>query len=216
MRLGLTAVGSLFLVQGIAKALDPVSFMAGLDAFHVIAPAALSPLSLGALGLGWTVLELLAGVAMLYGGLARAPRRELPRAGIELALGLSFTYLALDAGALARRLTAARSLVFGAYLAQPLSWLVVFEQALAIALLAWLFTRITASPGYFGTSWKREPAGRRRGRRLRRLLRVARRVARRAGGLVLARARLHEADVDLVGDVHRLAERAGSRARARS
>lgn len=149
MRLGLMAFGSLFLVQGIAKALDPVAFMAGLDAFHVLAPAALGPLSLGALGLVWTVLELLAGVAMLHGGLARAPGRELPRAGIELALGLSFTYLALDAGALARHLTGARSLLFGGYLAPPLSWLVAFDQALAIAVLAWLFTRAMAWPGYF-------------------------------------------------------------------
>lgn len=158
MRLGLTAFGTLFLVQGVAKALDPVSFMAGLDAFHAIAPAALGPLSLGALGLAWTVLELLAGVAMLYGGLARAPSSALPRAGLELALGLSFSYLALDAGALARRVTGARSLLFGAYLAQPLSWLVLFDQALAIAVLAWLFTRVTASPDSFRTTWKGEPS----------------------------------------------------------
>jgi hypothetical protein len=141
-RIGLVLCGLLFLAQGLAKAVDPVAYMAGLEAFHVIAPAALGPLALGALALAWTALELLAGVAMLHGGLARTPRPRLTGAGLEVALGLSFTYLALDAGGLGRHLASARSTLFGAYLAQPLSWLLVVEEFLAIAVLASLFTRL--------------------------------------------------------------------------
>src|SRR4051794_38463659 len=71
LRWVLTLFGVLFLAQGLGKALDPTGYMAALDTFHVLRPAALTPLSLAALALSWTVLELLAGVAMLYGGLAR-------------------------------------------------------------------------------------------------------------------------------------------------
>jgi hypothetical protein len=141
-RAALVASGALFLAQGGAKALDPAGYLAALDAFHVLAPARLGALSLGALGLAWTVLELLAGGAMLYGGLARAPRTKLPLAGIAIAIGLSFTYLALDVGALARHVPTAGSTSFGAYLAQPLTASVLAQDTLVIVLLAWLFTRV--------------------------------------------------------------------------
>lgn len=139
-RWGLTVYGLVFLAQGLGKTLDPDGYLAALDAFHVLDPAALGPLSLGALGLMWTVLELLAGVAMLYGGLARAPAKQLAMSGIALALGLSCAYLALDLGALARHLPIANCTCFGTYLAQRLSWFVVLQETAVIALLTWLFT----------------------------------------------------------------------------
>ena len=139
-RWGFVALGLLFVTQGIGKAVDPDGYLAALDAFHLLKPAALGPLSLGSLGLAWTVLELLAGVAMLYGGLARAPAKPLAQAGIMLGLGLSCAYLALGAGALARHLPIANCTCFGTYLAQRLSAVVLLEEALVIAALAWLFT----------------------------------------------------------------------------
>ncbi len=67
------------------------------------------PSALAEVALAWTVLELGAGVALLYGGLARARRsdpdapRAVALAGISLALGLAVARLALhpDARALA-------------------------------------------------------------------------------------------------------------------
>lgn len=114
--------GLIFVAQGLGKALEPTGYMAALDAFHVLGPAALGPLELAALALTWTVVELLAGVALLYGWLARAPAKRLVLAGIALALGISCTYLALDLGALARHLPIPNCTRFGAYLAQRLSW----------------------------------------------------------------------------------------------
>ena len=83
----LLVFGALLCAQGLAKALDATGYMAALDAFHMLRPAALAPLSLGALALAWTVLELLAGVAMLYGGLSRTPAKQLtqPRSGVTKA-----------------------------------------------------------------------------------------------------------------------------------
>ncbi len=138
-RWGLVALGLVFVAQGMGKAVDPDGYLAALDAFHLLKPAALGPLSLGALGLSWTVLELLAGVAMLYGGLARAPAKQLAQAGVMLAVGLSFAYLALDAGALARHLSIASCTCFGPYLAQRVSPVALVEEGFVIALLAWLF-----------------------------------------------------------------------------
>jgi len=138
-RWGLTALGLLFVAQGLGKAVDPDGYLASLDAFHLLRPAALGPLSLGALGLAWTVLELLAGVAMLYGGLARAPAKQLAQSGITLALGLSVAYLVLDAGALARHLPIANCTCFGTFVAQRLSPVVLLEEAVVIAVLGWLF-----------------------------------------------------------------------------
>jgi len=145
-RWGLTALGLLFVAQGVGKAVDPNGYLAALDAFHVLKPAALGPLSLGALGLAWTVLELLAGVAMLYGGLARAPAKQLAEGGVMLALGLSCAYLVLGAGALARHLPIANCTCFGTFLAQRLSPVVLLQEAAVIALLAWLFTSTTQWP----------------------------------------------------------------------
>lgn len=139
-RWGLTVYGLVFLAQGLGKALDPDGYLAALDAFHVLKPAALGPLSLGSLGLLWTVLELLAGVAMLYGGLARAPAKQLALSGVMLALGLSCAYLALDVGALARHLPIQNCTCFGTYLPQRLSLLVVLQETAVIALLSWVFT----------------------------------------------------------------------------
>ena len=147
-RWGLTVLGLVFLAQGLGKTLDPDGYLAALDAFHVLKPAALGPLSLGALGLMWTVLELLAGVAMLYGGLARAPAKQLAMSGIALAVGLSCAYLALDLGALARHLPIASCTCFGTFLAQRLSWFVVLQEAAVIALLTWLFASTTRWPLY--------------------------------------------------------------------
>jgi hypothetical protein len=145
-RWGLTLFGLVFVAQGGAKAVDPTGYMAALDAFHVLKPAALGPLSLGALGLGWTLLELLAGVAMLYGGLARAPAKQLPLAGIMLGAGMSCAYLSLYAGAYARHLPIHSCTCFGAYLAQPLSRFVLLEEGAVVALLAWLFTTVMKWP----------------------------------------------------------------------
>ena len=146
VRWGLTVFGLLFVAQGLAKAVDPDGYLAALDAFHVLRPAALGPLSLGALGLAWTVLELLAGVAMLYGGLARAPAKQLAGAGVMLALGLSFAYLALDVGALARHLPIQNCTCFGTYLAQRLSPSIVLQETTVIALLLWVLSSTSKWP----------------------------------------------------------------------
>jgi hypothetical protein len=139
-RWGLTVYGLVFVAQGLGKTLDPNGYLAALDAFHVLKPAALGPLKLGALGLTWTVLELLGGVAMLYGGLSRAPAKQLVLAGIMLALGLSCAYLSLDVGAFARHLEIANCTCFGTYLPQRLSWFVLAQETAVIGLLTWLFT----------------------------------------------------------------------------
>ncbi|MEA2752196.1 MAG: hypothetical protein QOI41_6339 [Myxococcales bacterium] len=145
-RWGLTAFGLLFVAQGLGKTLDPDGYLAALDAFHVLKPAAIGPLKLGALGLTWTVLELLAGVAMLYGGLSRAPAKQLALGGIMLALGLSCAYLSLDVGAFARHLQIQSCTCFGTYLPQRLSWFVVVQETVIIGLLTWLFTRTMRWP----------------------------------------------------------------------
>lgn len=145
-RWGLTAYGLLFLAQGLGKTLDPDGYLAALTAFGVLRPVAWWPLSLGALGLVWTVLELLAAVAMLYGGLARAPAKQLVLSGVMLALGLSCAYLSLDAGALARHLPIQNCTCFGTYLAQRLSWFVIAQESAVTALLGWLFTSIWKWP----------------------------------------------------------------------
>jgi hypothetical protein len=145
-RSGLTVFGLVFVAQGLGKAVDPTGYMAALDAFHVLEPAALGPLELGALALTWTVVELLAGVALLYGGLARAPAKQLALAGIVLALGISCTYLALDLGALARHLPIQNCTCFGAYLPQRLSRIVIVEESAVIALLSWLFVSVMKWP----------------------------------------------------------------------
>ncbi len=136
-RWALTVYGLVFLAQGLGKALDPDGYLAALAAFRVLEPEALWPPSLGLL---WTVLELLAGVAMLYGGLARAPAKQLALGGIMLALGLSCAYFSLDVGAFARHLPIQNCTCFGSYLPQRLSWLVVAQETAVIALLTWLFT----------------------------------------------------------------------------
>lgn len=145
-RWGLTAYGLVLLAQGLGKTLDPDGYLAALDAFHVLKPAALEPLSLGALGLSWTVLELLAGVAMLYGGLSRAPAKQLALSGVMLALGLSCAHLALDIGALARHLPIENCTCFGTYFAQRLSWFVLLQETTVLALLAWLFRSTSKWP----------------------------------------------------------------------
>ena len=76
------------------------------------------------------VLELLAAVAMLYGGLARTPMKEVGQAGVMIALGLSCAYLVLDLGALARNLPIDNRLALAREIA-------------AIALLAWLFAIVS-------------------------------------------------------------------------
>lgn len=148
----LVPFGVLFLAQGLGKAVDPTGYMAALDAFHVLRPAALTPLSLGALALSWTVLELLAGVAMLYGGLARAPAKELALAGLALALGLSGGYLALELGAFARHLPIQSCTSFGAYLGQRLTWGVLVQEALVIGALTWQVTKLARWPSLAATS----------------------------------------------------------------
>lgn len=145
-RWGLTVFGLVLLGEGLGKALDPIGYMAGLDGFHVLQPASLSPLKLGALALVWTVVELLAGVALLYGGLSRAPAKQLAMGGIVLALGVSCAYLSLDAGALVRHLPIQNGTHFGAYLPQRLSWLVLAQEAAVIALLARLFVSVMKWP----------------------------------------------------------------------
>jgi hypothetical protein len=145
-RWALTVFGLVFLAQGLGKAIDPTGYMAALDAFHVLEPAALSPLKLGALALTWTVVELLAGVALLYGGLARAPAKQLTLAGVTLALGISCTYLALDLGALARHLPIRNCTCFGIFLPQKLSWIVIAQEAVVIGLLSWLFVSVMKWP----------------------------------------------------------------------
>ena len=139
-RWGLTVYGLVFIAQGLGKTLDPNGYLAALDAFHVLEPAALGPLKLGALGLTWTVLELFAGVAMLYGGLSRAPAKQLVLPGIMLALGLSCAYLSLDVGALARHVAIQNCTCFGTFLPQRLSWFVLAQESAVIGLLTWLFT----------------------------------------------------------------------------
>lgn len=137
--------------------------MAALDSFHVLAPAALGPLALGALGLAWTVLELLAGVAITYAGLARAPSKEVTLAALAVALGLACSALALDVGAVARHLTIKSSLTFGAYLVQPLSWFVIAQQVALVMLLSWLFARVRSWPA--STPTPSAPSAGRRSRR---------------------------------------------------
>jgi hypothetical protein len=144
-RWALIACGLVFVAQGLGKAVDPDGYLAALYAFHVLQPVAWWPLSLGALGLTWTVLELVAGGAMLYGGLGRAPTKGVALSGVMLALGLSCAYLALDAGALARHLTIANCTCFGSYLAQRLSWFVLLQETTVIAFLTWLFTTTSKS-----------------------------------------------------------------------
>lgn len=145
-RWGLVVYGLVFVAQGLGKALDPRGYMAALDAFHVLGPSAFASLSLGSLALLWTVLELLAGVAMLYGGLARAPAKQLSLGGISLALGLSVAYLSLDLGAMARALPIENCTCFGSYLPQALSWIVIAQEVIVIALLSWLFTTVLRWP----------------------------------------------------------------------
>ena len=86
------------------------------------------------------MLELLGGVAILYGGLSRAPAKQLVLAGIMLALGLSCAYLSLDVGAFARHLAIQNCTCFGAYFPQSLSWFVLAQEAAVIGLLVWLLT----------------------------------------------------------------------------
>lgn len=137
-RWGLTAFGFLFLAQGLGKALDPTGYMGALDAFRVLTPAALSPLTLGALALAWTLVELGAGALILHGGLSRAPARSVTLTGLGLALGISLAYLALDVGALARHLPIDNCTCFGTYVPQGLSWSSLAQKAAVVALLAWL------------------------------------------------------------------------------
>jgi len=125
-RWGLSIVGAVFLAQGIGKALEPTGYMLALDAFQVLRPGAHGPVKLGALALTWTVLELVAAVAMLHGGLARTPQKPAVLAGVMLALGLSCAGLVLDLGALARHLPATTPLA-------------IAQQLAALALLTWLF-----------------------------------------------------------------------------
>lgn len=145
-RWALTAAGLLFLGQGLGKALDPTGYMAALDAFHVLKPAALSPLKLGALALVWTVVELLAGVALLYGGLSRAPAKQLVLGGVLLALGVTTAYLALDAGALVRHVPIQSCACFGVFLPQRLSAFVLVQEAAVLGVLGWLFLRVLRWP----------------------------------------------------------------------
>jgi hypothetical protein len=142
----LVLAGLVFLAQGLGKALDPTGYMAALERFQVLHAAAFAPLSLGALALGWTVLELLASVAMLYGGLSRAPAKQLLLGGLVLAFGLSFGYLMLGLGAFARGLTIANCTCFGSFFPQRLTWAVIGQEALMLGLLGWLFARTARWP----------------------------------------------------------------------
>jgi hypothetical protein len=135
----LNIFGVLFVAQGAAKALDPVGYMAALETFRVLRP--LAPVSLGALALSWTVLELLAGVAMLYGGLFRtagSAGKQLVLGGVMLGLGISAAYLVLDAGALVRHLPIGNCTWFGAYLPQKLSAFVLAQELYVLGMLGWI------------------------------------------------------------------------------
>jgi hypothetical protein len=156
-RWGLAVVGALFFAQGLGKAIDPTGYMAALDAFHVLRPATHAPLSLGALALVWTVLELFAGVAMLYGGLSRTPAKQLGLAGLLLALGLSCAYLALAAGAHLRSLSIPNGTCFGSFLGQRLSWSTLLQEASEIATLVWLFTNVLRWPSRALAAPRRRP-----------------------------------------------------------
>lgn len=130
-------LGIVFLAQGLGKAVDPTGYMAALDKFHSGAHAGFFAVPLAAVALTWTVLEVACGVAMLHGGLARAPSKNVTLAGIVLALGLSFAYLSLDVGALARGLPIDNCTCFGAYLPQKLGWLAMATELYVIGALAW-------------------------------------------------------------------------------
>jgi hypothetical protein len=141
--MALAVVGLVFLGQGLAKALDPVGYMSALEAFR-LSPAALGPLALGSLALSWTALELLSGVAILYGGLARSPAMHLTAAAIVVATGLSCASLILDLGGLARHLPLPNGTIFREHLPARFSWLALaLLQAALIAVLAWLFARVS-------------------------------------------------------------------------
>lgn len=134
----LTALGGLFLVQGLTKAFEPTGYMAALDKFHSGAHGdTFLAVPLASVALGWTAVELASGVAMLHGGLARAPSKGMTLAGVVLALGLSFAYLSLDVGALARGLPIDNATAFGAYLPHHLGWAAIASELCAIAALCW-------------------------------------------------------------------------------
>lgn len=134
----LTALGGVFLVQGLTKAFEPTGYMAALDQFHSGAHGdAFFAVPLASVALSWTAVELASGVAMLHGGLARAPSKTLTLAGLVLALGLSFAYLSLDVGAFARGLHIENATGFGAYFPQPLGWAAIASELCAIAALCW-------------------------------------------------------------------------------
>jgi hypothetical protein len=141
----LVLFGALFVAQGLGKALDPTGYMAVLAQLHA-RPALLAPVSLGALALCWTVLEILAGVAIMYGGLSRTPAKQLALAGMMLALGLSCAYLSLTLGAYARQVPIESCTFFGRYLPQRLSWFVLLQETYVVAMLAWLFSIVLRWP----------------------------------------------------------------------
>lgn len=133
----LTVLGTLFFAQGLGKAIEPTGYMAALDKFHSGAHTGFFAVPLAAVALVWTVLELASGVAMLHAGLARVPSKAVALAGLVVALGLSFAYLSLDVGALARGLAIDNCACFGVYLPQKLGWLAIATQLYVIGALAW-------------------------------------------------------------------------------
>jgi hypothetical protein len=130
------ALGLVFLAQGLGKLVDPTAYMLALTTFRVIAPVTLTPLSLAAVTLAWTALEIAVAVVMLKGALSRRPRARHTLATALVGLGIMAAYFSLELGALARGLEVPSTTSLGGLVHVPLSLATLVLQACVALALA--------------------------------------------------------------------------------
>jgi len=116
--------GGLFVVAGALKALDPASFAADIDHYHLLPYFALAPL---ALYLPW--LEIVCGLAVIASCGFR-------RSALILLLALAVVFTGAIVSAMIRGLDISCG-CFGAASAMPLSYALV-RNVVLLAVLGWL------------------------------------------------------------------------------
>ena len=120
--LGRIALGLIFLAAGFLKALDPAEFSHQIAGYGLIGPR-LSAVAAPAL----IVFEIVLGVALVAG--------VRPRLTGSASILLLLLFIGIEAYGIAAGRTEACG-CFGAYLAQPLRWWVLIEDAYML-VLAW-------------------------------------------------------------------------------